>query len=553
MAPLVAAATNHTAHRSHIVGPNNENFPRHQPCSSQNRNKRLRLRSRAQRISSQLLASRKLMPWQIPKRDWFPPSFIFGAATAAYQIEGAWNEDGKGPSNWDHFCHNYPVLSDDDLTIFLPFHVHINRLDTGRKQWGHWSQFLSYVPCGCQIAKGNRHGRVQILHLLVQNTAEYVVGIEPFVTIFHWDVPQALEDKYGGFLGDRIVKDYTDFAKVCFENFGDKVKNWLTFNEPQTFTTFSYGTGVFAPGRCSPGEKCAQPIANSLTEPYIAGHNILRAHAMTVDLYNKNYKGTDGRIGLAFDVMGRVPYGNTFLDEQAQERSLDQNLGWFLEPVVRGDYPFSMRSLARKRLPFFTDNEQAMLAGSYDILGINYYTSRFSKHVDFSEDYSPKLNADDAYATAEIFGPDGNSIGPPMGNPWIYMYPKGLKDLLMIMKNKYGNPPIYITENGIGDVDTKDNPLSMQDALEDYKRLDYLQRHISVIKESIDLGADVRGHFTWSLLDNFEWSSGYTERYGIIYVDRDDGYRRYLKRSAKWLREFNGAAKKAEKKVLTPA
>lgn len=557
MAPLVAAATNHTAHRSHIVGPNNENFPRHQPCSSQNRNKRLRLRSRAQRISSQLLASQKLMPWQIPKRDWFPPSFIFGAATAAYQIEGVWNEDGKGPSNWDHFCHNYPdwILDgsngDTGANSYHMYPADVRLLkEIGMDAYRFSISWSRILPKGTLEGGINQAGikyYKKLINLLIEN------GIEPFVTIFHWDVPQALEDKYGGFLGDRIVKDYTDFAKVCFENFGDKVKNWLTFNEPQTFTTFSYGTGVFAPGRCSPGEKCAQPIANSLTEPYIAGHNILRAHAMTVDLYNKNYKGTDGRIGLAFDVMGRVPYGNTFLDEQAQERSLDQNLGWFLEPVVRGDYPFSMRSLARKRLPFFTDNEQAMLAGSYDILGINYYTSRFSKHVDFSEDYSPKLNADDAYATAEIFGPDGNSIGPPMGNPWIYMYPKGLKDLLMIMKNKYGNPPIYITENGIGDVDTKDNPLSMQDALEDYKRLDYLQRHISVIKESIDLGADVRGHFTWSLLDNFEWSSGYTERYGIIYVDRDDGYRRYLKRSAKWLREFNGAAKKAEKKVLTPA
>ena len=195
----------------------------------------------------------------------------------------------------------------------------------------------------------------------------------------------------------------------------------------------SYGTGTLAPGRCSPGQKCAIPTANSLTEPYIVGHNLLRAHAEAVDLYNKYYKvpiyifkdshihsskligsgtiytpilitklqGENGRIGLVFDVMGYLPYENTFLDQHAQERSMDLNLGWFVEPVVRGDYPFSMRSLARERLPFFNDKEQEKLVGSYDMMGINYYTSKFSKHIDISPNYSPVFNTDDAYATKE--------------------------------------------------------------------------------------------------------------------------------------------------------
>ncbi|ONM32568.1 4-hydroxy-7-methoxy-3-oxo-3,4-dihydro-2H-1,4-benzoxazin-2-yl glucoside beta-D-glucosidase 1, chloroplastic-like [Zea mays] len=556
MAPLVATATmNHAV--AHLLGPNHESFSRHHLSSSlqQNSKRRCNLSFRPRAAESQN-GSQTLSPSEVPKRDWFPSDFIFGAATSAYQIEGGWNEDGKKPSTWDHFCHTFPDwIADHSNGDVAADSYHMYKEDVRLlKEIGmdsyrfsiSWSRIL---PNGTLEGGINPYGikyYKNLINLLVEN------GIEPFVTIFHWDTPQALVDKYGGFLDERIVKDYTDFAKVCFENFGDKVNNWLTFNEPQTFSSFSYGTGLCAPGRCTPGQKCANPIGNSLTEPYTVGHNLLRAHAEAVDLYNKYYKGENGRIGLAFDVMGRVPYEKSaFTDQQAEQRSWDINLGWFLEPVVRGDYPFSMRSLARERLPFFTDKEQEKLVGSYDMLGLNYYTSRFSKNIDISPNYSPVLNTDDAYASQETNGPDGNPIGPWMGNSWIYLYPEGLKDLLMIMKNKYGNPPIYITENGMGDVDHGDLPMEV--ALDDHKRVHYLQRHIATLKESRDLGANVQGYFAWSLLDNFEWFSGYTERYGIVYVDRNDGCKRYMKRSAKWFKEFNAAKKAAAKKILTPA
>ncbi|AQK40508.1 4-hydroxy-7-methoxy-3-oxo-3,4-dihydro-2H-1,4-benzoxazin-2-yl glucoside beta-D-glucosidase 1, chloroplastic [Zea mays] len=566
MAPLLAAAMNHAAAhpglRSHLVGPNNESFSRHHlPSSSPQSSKRrcnLSFTTRSARVGSQN-GVQMLSPSEIPQRDWFPSDFTFGAATSAYQIEGAWNEDGKGESNWDHFCHNHPerILDGSNSDIGANSY-HMYKTDVRLLKEMGMDAYRFSISWPRILPKGTKEGGINpdgikyyrnLINLLLEN------GIEPYVTIFHWDVPQALEEKYGGFLDKShksIVEDYTYFAKVCFDNFGDKVKNWLTFNEPQTFTSFSYGTGVFAPGRCSPGLDCAYPTGNSLVEPYTAGHNILLAHAEAVDLYNKHYKRDDTRIGLAFDVMGRVPYGTSFLDKQAEERSWDINLGWFLEPVVRGDYPFSMRSLARERLPFFKDEQKEKLAGSYNMLGLNYYTSRFSKNIDISPNYSPVLNTDDAYASQEVNGPDGKPIGPPMGNPWIYMYPEGLKDLLMIMKNKYGNPPIYITENGIGDVDTKETPLPMEAALNDYKRLDYIQRHIATLKESIDLGSNVQGYFAWSLLDNFEWFAGFTERYGIVYVDRNNNCTRYMKESAKWLKEFN-TAKKPSKKILTPA
>ncbi|KAF8745062.1 hypothetical protein HU200_013475 [Digitaria exilis] len=232
-----------------------------------------------------------------------------------------------------------------------------------------------------------------LINLLKQN------GIEPYVTIFHWDTPQALQDKYGGFLSRRIVKDYTDFAKVCFEHFGDKVKNWFTFNEPHIFSSFSYGTGGHAPGRCSPGGTCAIPHGDSLSEPYRVGHHLLLAHAEVANLY-KSYKvGTDGRIGMALDVMYFEPYDEeTFLDKQARERAIDFNLGWFMEPVFRGDYPFSMRSLVGNRLPYFRDDEKEKLVHSYDMMGLNYYTSMFAEHIDLSSGFSPMVNTEDSYA-----------------------------------------------------------------------------------------------------------------------------------------------------------
>ncbi|CAN6363718.1 unnamed protein product [Urochloa humidicola] len=540
--------------RSHI-GPNVDNLSWHLSFSSQKSKKRckLSLRSRAQRISNELAGWEKLRPWQVPRRDWFKPDFVFGASTSAYQIEGAWNEDGKGPSAWDHFSQNYPERIDDRSNGNVAVNSYHQYKDDVKmlKEMGmdayrfsiSWSRIL---PKGTLKGGINKEG-IQYYENLINSLIDN--GIEPYVTIWHWDTPQALQEKYGGFLDRQIVKDYTDFARLCFEHFGDRVKHWLTFNEPHTFCWFSYGTGAHAPGRCSPGHDCAIPSGDSLTEPYLAGHNILLAHAEAVELYNKHYKGENGKIGMAFDVMGYEPYENTFHDEQAQARAIDYNLGWFLEPVVRGDYPFSMRSLVKDRLPYFTHEEQKKLAGSYDILALNYYTSRFSKHIDMSPNFKPGVNTDDIYADILTHGSDGNPIGPNTGTFWIYSYPKGLKDLLLLMKNKYGNPPVYITENGIADME----PMSIEVALEDSKRLDYLQRHIAIIKESIDCGVDVRGHFTWSLLDNFEWGSGYTSRFGLIYVDHKDGFKRHMKKSAKWFRDFNGAkSASVNGKVLEP-
>ncbi|VAH54568.1 unnamed protein product [Triticum turgidum subsp. durum] len=475
---------------------------------------------------------------QIPKRDWFDKDFLFGASTSAYQIEGAWNEDGKGPSTWDHFCHTYPErisdMTNGDVAA-NSYHLYEEDVkalkDMGMKVYRFSISWSRILPDG--TGKVNQAG-IDYYNKLINSLISDIV---PYVTIWHWDTPQALEDKYGGFLNRQIVDDYKQFAEVCFKNFGDRVKNWFTFNEPHTYCCFSYGEGIHAPGRCSPGMDCAVPEGDSLREPYTAGHHILLAHAEAVQLFKARYNmHGDSKIGMAFDVMGYEPYQDSFLDDQARERSIDYNMGWFLEPVVRGDYPFSMRSLIGDRLPMFTKEEQEKLASSCDIMGLNYYTSRFSKHVDMSPDFTPTLNTDDAYASSETTGSDGNDIGPITGTYWIYMYPKGLTDLLLIMKEKYGNPPVFITENGIADVEGDE---SMPDPLDYWKRLDYLQRHISAVKDAIDQGADVRGHFTWGLIDNFEWSLGYSSRFGLVYINKRDSNKRKIKKSAKWFAKFN--------------
>ncbi|KAL6905874.1 hypothetical protein ACP4OV_003475 [Aristida adscensionis] len=348
-------------------------------------------------------------------------------------------------------------------------------------------------------------------------------GIKPYVTLFHWETPQALDKAYGSFLNRRIVNDFREFAEVCFRNFGDRVKHWFTFNEPYVFCNNAYS-------------------------PYAAGHHLLLAHAEAARVYRSRYQQVqEGQIGMALVSMGYEPLDERrHVHAQARERCIDHNLGWFLEPLTRGDYPFSMRALVRDRLPRFSPDEQRTLLGSYDVLGLNYYTSWFASHIDYDPLHKPLLAAADVYARPEKIGVDGEYIGENTGTDWLYSYPEGLKQLLTIIRDRYGNPPIYITENGVGDID--DGNLLMEDALNDDVRLNYIKEHIAIVKESIDMGCKVRGHFTWSLLDNFEWQNSFTQRFGLIYVDHSNNFKRHMKKSAKWFADFNGAAAKDKRR-----
>ncbi|ONK58141.1 uncharacterized protein A4U43_C09F8630 [Asparagus officinalis] len=470
-------------------------------------------------------------------RSSFPLGFAFGTATSAYQVEGAWNEGGKGPSIWDTFNHqqkgkikdgsNGDVATDayhkykKDIKLMKQMGVDSYRFSVS------WSRIL---PDGTVKGGVNEQG-IKYYNNLIDKLIEN--GITPFVTIFHWDVPQALEDKYGGFRNRKIVDDFKDYARVCFQEFGDRVKHWITLNEPWSFCTLGYSVGINAPGRGSKTLGCS--VGNSLTEPYIVAHNMILAHGAAAALYRHNFKAVQrGEIGITQITTWFIPYSNSHEDKAAAQRSIDFMLGWFMDPLVNGDYPFIMRLIVGDRLPSFTKKESEMIKGSYDFMGLNYYTSAYARALPTPNTFKPSNTIEESYAT-QLNEKDGKPIGKLEGSS-IYVVPIGIKDLLVYTKKRYKNPKIYITENGTAQLDN--GTLTIKQARADEDRIDYISLHLAQIRTAIQEEVNVKGYFTWSLTDNFEWYEGYSERFGLIYIDYAKGLKRYPKASFKWYRRF---------------
>ncbi|KAI4345311.1 hypothetical protein L6164_012446 [Bauhinia variegata] len=291
-------------------------------------------------------------------------------------------------------------------------------------------------------------------------------GKTPFVTLYHVDRPHALEEEYGGFLDSRMVDDFKDFCDVCFENFGGKVKHWTTLNEPYTYCYQCYTVGNMAPGRCSYWQKLDCLDGDSATEPYVVGHNLLLAHSAAVELYNTKYKQTQkGQIGITLDSIWCVPYSNKDYDKKAALREIDFKLGWFLEPLTSGNYPKIMQQLVGDRLPKFSEEQSKKLKGSYDFIGINYYTSQFAKHMHATIDAPPSNVTDSRTASG------------------MYVYPRGLRELLRHIKQNYNDPIIYVTENGMADYE--DLSLPIDEAAMDIRRIDYYYRHLHHLLSAI--------------------------------------------------------------------
>ncbi|CAN6692630.1 unnamed protein product [Malus baccata var. baccata] len=473
------------------------------------------------------------------KFDALKPGFVFGAASAAYQVEGAWNEDGRGPSIWDTFTHNHPEKitdrSNGDVAIDQ-YHLYKKdvaimkdmKLDAYRFSIS-WPRLL---PNGTLSGGVNRKGIEyydNLINELLRN------GIQPFVTIFHWDVPQALEDAYGGFLSASIVDDFKDYAELCFSLFGDRVKHWITLNEPYTFSNHAYTIGIHAPGRCSAWQDPTCLGGDSATEPYLVTHHQLLAHAAAVKVYKDKFQAyQNGVIGITLVSHWYEPASDAKEDIDAANRALDFMFGWFMDPITRGDYPYNMRCLVRERLPKFTEEESKMLTGSFDFVGLNYYSARYA--TDVPKNYSkPASYLYDPHVTT-LTERDGIPIGPQAASDWLYVYPKRIHDFVLYTKNKYHDPIIYITENGVDEFNN--STLSLDDALYDTNRTDYYNRHLCYLQAAIKKGSNVKGYFAWSILDNFEWSEGYTVRFGINYVDYDNGLQRYPKLSTYWFKNF---------------
>ncbi|PON69726.1 Glycoside hydrolase [Parasponia andersonii] len=471
----------------------------------------------------------------------FPPGFIFGTASSSYQYEGATKKDGRGPSIWDTYTHRYPekikdgsngdVATDEyhhykeDVGIMKEMNLDAYRFSIS------WSRLL---PNGKLSGGVNKEGIKYYNDLINELLAN---GLKPFVTLFHWDLPQALEDEYGGFLSPQIVEHFRDYAELCFKEFGDRVNNWITLNEPWSYAKSGYASGEFAPGRCSEWQKLNCTGGDSGTEPYLVAHHLLLSHAAAVKLYREKYNKTSqkGLIGITLISHWFVPYSTATPDKNAALRALDFMFGWFMDPLTNGEYPHSMRSLVGNRLPKFTKEETKLVKGSFDFLGLNYYTANYAANVPRPKNVENASYLTDA-RTSLTTTRNGVPIGPKAASDWLRVYPVGFYNLLQYTKRKYKNPLIYITENG---VDEFNNPkLPLQQSLIDNQRIDYYFRHLSYLQKAIKDGVNVKGYFAWSLLDNFEWSSGYTVRFGINFVDYKDGQKRYPKLSAGWFKNF---------------
>ncbi|XP_059429779.1 beta-glucosidase 12-like [Corylus avellana] len=467
-------------------------------------------------------------------RSSFPEGFIFGTASASYQFEGAAKEDGKGASIWDTYTHTYPGKITDHSTGDVAvdqYHrykedVHLMKkmgLD-GYRLSISWSRVL---PNGKLSGGVNREGIKYYNNLINELLAK---GVKPFVTLFHWDLPQALEDEYGGFLSPQIVHDFRDYAELCFNEFGDRVKNWVTINEPTSYSLSGYEGGSFAPGRCSDRNNCA--AGNSSTEPYLVIHHELLAHAAAVEVYRQKYQAKQkGCIGIVLVASWAEPYSNTRQDRNAALRNLDFVFGWLMDPLTNGDYPRSMQSLVGNRLPKFSKEQSNILNGSFDFIGLNYYTTSYAANA-------PQPNAVNASHTTDMCVNRSNErngipIGPKAASDWLYVYPRGIHNILLYTKRKYNNPLIYVTENGIDDAS-----LSLEEAFVDKHRIDYFYHHLKYVNKAIKHGVNVKGYFAWALTDNFEWINGYTFRFGMYYVDYKNGLKRHPKLSAHWFKSF---------------
>ncbi|VAH38055.1 unnamed protein product [Triticum turgidum subsp. durum] len=272
--------------------------------------------------------------------------------------------------------------------------------------------------------------------------------------------------------------------------FGDRVKHWITLNEPWSFSVSGYAGGVAAPGRCSPWEEANCSTGDSGREPYIVSHHQILAHAEAVRLYKQKYKGMQkGKIGIALVSYWATPLSGTKSSIVATKRAIEFMLGWFLDPLSRGDYPQSMKVLVGNRLPQFTRQQSKLVKGAFDFIGINYYSTNYAYSI------------------------------PPSN----------------CLRNSYSTDA-QANLTGFDEANNKSLPLN--EALKDDARIDYHRRHLDALLSAIRDGANVKGYFVWSLLDNFEWESGYTVRFGLHFVDYNHSLKRYPKRSAGWFKNF---------------
>jgi beta-glucosidase len=441
----------------------------------------------------------------------FPPGFLWGTATSAYQIEGSPLADGAGPSIWHRFAHTPGRTHNGETGDVACDHYRRFAADVAlMQQLGlnayrfsvSWSRIL---PAG----KGavNPHG-VAFYDRLVDALLER--GIQPSVTLYHWDLPQALDDA-GGWLNPEIAGWFADYAQVVFRALGDRVPLWATLNEPWVVADGGYLHGVLAPGH------------RSLAEAPRVSHNLLRAHGMAVQAYRAEGKR---QIGLVVNLEPKHPASSSPEDLAATRRADAYMNRQYLEPVISGAYPAELPEMFGDAWPAITDADLRLIRQPIDFLGINYYTRGVTRH----DATTLPTRAATARQPHSVYTETGWEV-----------YAPGLAETLLWVRERAGDLPLYVTENGAA---FPDPPKSVNGAMDDPLRVDYYRGHLRGALDAIQRGVNLRGYFAWSLLDNYEWSHGYSKRFGIVHVDFET-QRRTPKASARFYSEVvrtNGAA-----------
>ena len=439
----------------------------------------------------------------------FPDNFLFGSGTSAYQIEGGCNADGKGSSIWDTFCQKRGTIRFGHTGDIACDHYHLYRDDVAlMKSLGlNTYRFSISWPRIFPTGKGtiNPQG-LDFYDRLVDSLVE--AGIDPFVTLFHWDLPKHLQRTIGGFGNRQCVDYFTDYAIAVTEKLKDRVKHWITINEPWVYAMPGVLFGTHAPGKRNPWAA------------FRTIHHLLLAHATAM----KAIKSIDTslQVGIVLNLMPIFPMTDIKKDRDAADTADLFYNRIQLDPLFKGSYPEKLMKKLRLCWPKIHSGDLEQIGTPSDFLGVNYYTCARAYH----KWYVPLLHAWMTGATIpeKEFEKDGIQH-TAMG--W-EVYPKGIYEILMRLKQAYGNPPVYITENGAAFEDHLENG-----SVHDPKRLNFLRAHLENVHQALRDGTNVKGYFAWSLLDNFEWSVGFSKRFGIVYVDYEN-QKRYVKDSGLW-------------------
>ncbi len=438
----------------------------------------------------------------------FPDGFHWGTATASYQIEGAWQEDGKGESIWDRFCHTSGKIKNGDTGDVACDHYHRYPEDVALMRELNLSSYrfsLAWPRIQPQ-GRGSANAKgIDFYSRLVDELLD--AGIRPMVTLYHWDLPQALQDA-GGWPNRDTAGRFADFAEIAVRALGDRVRQWLIFNEPKVFTVIGHRIGIHAPGMTE-----RDPYWRSTHTVNLAQGQAFRA-----------MKSCDAEleIGTAFNLSPCEAAADTDADRAAAQRWHHYVNGWFLEPTLRGRYPEEAFPDAP---PFdvmgIEEGDLDAIRIPLDFIGINHYTRTFVRHAPEMED----LRALPGGPTA------GQKVGPKTDFGW-EVWPDSIYESIMQVTRDYDAPLIEITENGCSYGDGPND----QGAVDDGRREEFYKGALTSVARAIADGAKVRGYHAWSLMDNFEWAEGYDQRFGLIHVDFAT-QQRTLKRSGRWLAE----------------